>query len=228
MKLNEGKIRPGRVLAVVDEKGIIKATVPGLFSDQDDPDLLPPIYPYFIGNKNMFTKVKEDDAVWVMFFEDNPYELFYFRKDNIQESLSEILNKDYENIEVITHLDNDSGYVSLYYTDGTGWILRKEDSVIQIDKTGRIILDYNGDKHRQISIDDNSISLGTIGGSAEPAVLGDKLTDTLQKLYLTLKSIEEASKINPYTIAIGSAMKSPLSQYKNSIDKITSQHVTLD
>ena len=228
MKLNEGKIRPGRVLAVVDEKGIIKATVPGLFSDQDDPDLLPPVYPYFIGNKNMFTKVKEDDSVWVMFFDDNPYELFYFRKDNIQESLSEILNKDYENIEVITHLDNDSGYVSLYYTDGTGWILRKEDSVIQIDKTGRIILDYNGDKHRQISIDDNSISLGTVGGSAEPAVLGDKLTDTLQKLYLTLKSIEEASKINPYTIAIGLAMKSSLSQYKNSIDKITSQHVTLD
>ena len=228
MKLNEGKIRPGRVLSVVDEKGTIKAAVPGLFSDQDEPEKLPPIYPFFIGNKNMFTKVNEDDDVWVMFFDNNPYELFYFRKDNIQENLSEILNKDYKNIEVLTSLENDSGYVQLFYSDGTGWILRKEDSNIQIDKDGRIILDYNNTEHRQISIDDNSISLGTVGGSAEPAVLGDKLTDTLNKLYLTLSAIEYSASISPFTTLIGTAMKMPLTQYKESIEKITSQHVTLD
>ena len=228
MRLDEGKIRPGRVLSVVNELGIIKASVLGLFSDQDDPDKMPPIYPFFIGNKNSFTKVNEDDPVWVMFFDDNPYELFYFRKDNIEENLREILNKDYENIEVLTSLENDWGYVQLYYTDGTGWVLRKEDSIIQIDKDGKIIFDYNGEPHRQISIDDNSISLGTIGGSSEPAVLGDKLTDSLNKLYLTLSALSEASDKNPYTAPLAMAMKSPLEQYKNSIQSITSQHVTLD
>lgn len=228
MKLKEGQIRPGTVLKVVDEKGMIKASVPGLFSDQDEPDKLPPIYPFFVGNKNCFTKVNEGDFIWVMFFDDNPYELFYFRKDNIKEELSDILNADYENIEVITHLDNGNGYVQLYYTDGTGWILRKEDSCIQIDPDGRIILDFNGSSNRQISIDDNGIALGTVGGAAEPAVLGDKLTDTLYKLYLTLSAISNASSLNPYTVAIHSAMKSPMEQFKNSISKINSQHVTLD
>lgn len=44
MELSQGHIRPGRVLNVEDEKGIVKASCCGLFSDQDDPENLPPIY----------------------------------------------------------------------------------------------------------------------------------------------------------------------------------------
>lgn len=227
MILSDGKIRPGRVLQVVNETGIIKACCPGLFSDQDDPSLLPPVYPWFNGNANNFSKVNIDDEVWVIFFENNPYELFWFRKDNIASNLSDILKKEYETVEVICSKETDFGYAQLYFTDGTGWMLRSDDSYMQIDKNGNIILD-TGFKHRAISIDNNSISLGTVGGSAEPAVLGDKLTDCLNNLYATLSAMEQSGQLLPYTLLMAKAMKTPLEKFHQSISKITSDHVTLD
>ena len=65
----------------VDEKGIIKASVCGLFSDQDEPENIPPIYQFPLGGANNFSSPKKDDEVWVMFFDDNPLDLFYIRKE---------------------------------------------------------------------------------------------------------------------------------------------------
>ena len=45
MKLEKGIIRPGIVLEVLDN-GIIKASAPGLFSYSDDPEKMPPIFPW--------------------------------------------------------------------------------------------------------------------------------------------------------------------------------------
>lgn len=227
MILSDGKIRPGRVLHVENEKGIIKVCCPGLFSDQDDPEKLPPVYPWFNGNSNNFSKVNEDDEVWVMFFEHNPYELFWFRKDNIGQNLGDILNKDYEHIEVVCSKELDSGYAQIYYTDGDGWIIRRDETFIQLDKDGNVIID-TGRKHRAISIDDNSISLGTVGGSAEPAVLGDKLEDCLNKLYDLLDAGIKAGQPSPYTASMCLAMQSAMGAFKTSITKIKSNHVTLD
>ena len=59
MRLVNGTIRPGTVLEVL-ENGLIKASAPGLFSYVDDPKMLPPIMPWFIGNNsNSFSKLKQ-------------------------------------------------------------------------------------------------------------------------------------------------------------------------
>jgi hypothetical protein len=229
MRLNQGNIRPGRVLQVVDEIGTIKAMCPGVFSELDDPSLLPPVYPFFCSNSNTFTKVNKGDEVWIMFFDDNPYELFYFRKDNIQESLATVLSKDYEQIEVLASVEAGiCSYAQLFYTDGTGWVLRNGDSNITINPDGDIILNYQGQSHRQISIDNTGISLGTTGGSSEPAVLGDQLTKTLNNIYSCFKTLSETAKLNPYTAHLSTALEMTLTTYKDSIAKIKSQNVTLD
>ena len=81
-----------------DEKGIVKASCCGLFSDQDDPEKLPPIYQFPLGGANNFSLPKKDDELWVMFFDDNPMELFYIRKDNFPENLQDILSKKYKEV----------------------------------------------------------------------------------------------------------------------------------
>ena len=227
MILSDGKIRPGRVVSVEDEAGIIKACVPGLFSDQDDPSLLPPVYPFFTGNANSFSKINVDEDVWVIFFENNPYELFWFRKDVLSENLSDILKKEYSTIEVICAKETDTGYIQLYFSDGDGWVIRKDDSVVQIKKNGDIVLD-TGSAHRSISITGNGISLGTVGGSAEPAVLGDKLEKCLLSLYNLLSSIYQAAGTLPFTSLISKAMLRPMQKFRVDITKIKSSHVTLD
>jgi hypothetical protein len=227
MKLSNGIIRPGQIKSVLDNKGTIRAIVPGLFSAEDSIDVLPEIYPWSIGNANAFSMPHENDYIWVISFVDNPAELFYIRKDNLNSNLNNILSQDYEEVEVVCNKASGSGYAQLYFTDGTGWILQNDTSIIQIDKDGNILLSKDS-SHCKISIDDNGISLGTAGGAAEPAVLGDKLVDCLENLSNVLMSISNAASTVPYTMPIKTAMEAPLQKYNTSIKKITSKYVTLD
>lgn len=227
MELSQGHIRPGRVLKVEDEKGIIKASCCGLFSDQDDPENLPPVYPFPLGGANNFSLPKVDDEIWLMFFDDNPMELFYIRKDNFPENLKDILSKKYKEVEVLASREMPMGMVQLYFTDGDGWIIRNVDSVIQMRKDGSILLD-SGSAHRKIDICNNSISLGSEGGSAHPAAYADKIENSLKILNNMLNAMSKAAKLTPFTVGIGVAIDALRPMYEQSIDEIDSPHVTLD
>ena len=227
MELSQGHIRPGRVLKVEDEKGIIKASCCGLFSDQDDPENLPQVYPFPLGGANNFSLPKVDDEIWLMFFDDNPMELFYIRKDNFPENLQDILSKKYKEVEVLASREMPMGMVQLYFTDGDGWIIRNVDSVIQMRKDGSILLD-SGSAHRKIDICNNSISLGSEGGSAHPAAYADKIENSLKILNNMLNAMSKAAKLTPFTVGIGVAIDALRPMYEQSIDEIDSPHVTLD
>lgn len=227
MILSKGHIRPGRVLEVVDENGIVKATVCGLFSDQDEPENLPPIYQFPLGGANNFSSPKKDDEIWVLFFDDNPLELFYIRKDNFPEHLQEILGSDYKECEVLASRELSSGMVQIYFTDGDGWIIRNVDSVINMRNDGSIILD-TGSAHRKIDICDDSISLGSEGGSAHPAAYGDKVVKSLNILNNILNAVSSAGKSFPYTIGMSTAIDALRPMFEQSIEEIESTHVTLD
>ena len=227
MILAQAQIRPGRVLKVEDEKGTIKAMCCGLFSEEDDPEKLPPVYPFPLGGANNFSSPKEDDEIWLMFFADNPMELFYIRKDNFPEHLQDILSQDYEDCEVLASRELSSGMVQIYFTDGDGWIIRNVDSVINMRKDGSILLD-TGEDHRKIDICNNSISLGSEGGSEHTAAYGDKVVKSLNILNNILNAVSSASKSNPYTAGISMAIEALRPTFEQSIDEIESMHVTLD
>lgn len=229
MILAAAQIRPGRVLKVEDEKGTIKAMCCGLFSEEDDPNNLPPVYPFPLGCANTFSSPKVDDEVWVMFFSDNPMELFYLRKDNFPENLQDVLSQDYEDCEVLASRELASGMVQIYFTNGDGWIIRNVDSVIQMRADGSILLDTGSD-NRKIDICDNSISLGSEGGSQHTAGYGDEIAKEFRNIGIILKGISKAAGTNPYTIAINKAISTLMkaTSYEDQIDKIESPHVTLD
>lgn len=227
MELSQAHLRPGRILSVEDEKGTVKVCCSGLFSEQDSTDLLPPVYPFNIGNSNTFSSPLVDDEVWVMFFNDNPLELFYIRKDNFPENIQEILSNDYENVEVIVSREIGSGFIQLYFSDGDGWIIRNKDSFIQLRKNGSILID-SGKQHRKIDINDSGISLGSIGQSAHTAVYGDKLYKTLNTLNNMIKTLSKTAKESPYTISLSVALDSLQPIFEASLEDLESPHVTLD
>jgi hypothetical protein len=92
---------------------------------------------------------------------------------------------------------------------------------------GSIYLD-TGSAHRKIDICDDSISLGSEGGSAHPAAYGDKVVASLNHLNNILNAIGSAAKTTPYTMAIGFAIEALRPLFEQSIEEIESQHVTLD
>ena len=91
---------------------------------------------------------------------DNPLQLYWFRKDPHIDANKEIFEEGgIENVEIFCNRESGLGYATLYFSDGSGWILRNDDSRLQIFPDGHIELGMNW-PHRTIKIDSNAISLG--------------------------------------------------------------------
>lgn len=234
MRLQKGTIRPGLVLAVL-ENGIIKASAPGLFSFEDDPEKLPPVVPWQIGsNCNSFTQPKQYDEVWIMNFTDNPRQLYWFRKDDSND-YDNIEFKDpdtgemFANVEIICNRDINGDWATIHFTDGSGWIIGKGESIININKDGEIIL-TNGMNHRTITINGNGIALGSAENHDEryPAAKGDATETALYELCKLLNSVATKALMNPYTAAVGTALMTGLPNVTSKIPSISSSHVTID
>lgn len=227
MLLANAQLRPGRITSVEDNKGTIKVSCCGLFSEVDPPEMLPPVHPFPLGAANTFSSPTVGDEVWVLFFVDNPLELFYLRKDSFPANLEDLLSKNYDDCEVLASRDTGIGMVQLYFTTGDGWIIRNNDAFIQLGADGSILLD-TGNDHNKIHICDNSISLGSIGGSEHTGAYGDAIADSLRQLNGILGAISKAAAANPYTSNISSAIDPLKSGFEDSIEKIESPYVTLD
>lgn len=223
MKLKNGTIRPGVVIEVLEDNKI-KADVPGLFSRLDQENL-PIIMPWPCGiNKNSYSQIKEYDKVWVVNFSDNPLQLYWFRKDNVEDN-KEIIQE--ENVEIVCNRETDLGWATIYFSDGSGWIIRNANSVIQLKADGSILLD-SGSPKRLIDINASSISLGAAGKASHPAVYGDKLMEVLMKIQTALDLIKQASNMSPYTKPIAMVLRSLPGQIDELIPEVVSTNVTLE
>jgi hypothetical protein len=226
MKLLQATIRPGKVIEVLAD-GEIKASAPGLFSYGDSPDKLPPIRPWQIGsNCNSFSQPKKYDEVWVMNFADNPLQLYWFRKDR----LSTINNIDTgeANVEILCNRDIDGEWATIYFSDGSGWVISKGTTVMQIRSNGSILLQKGDVNNRAIDINDQGISIGSVGTSAHPAGYGDVITDAFNDLAKLLRNLQIKSAANPYTTEIANSLSKDIPNFEKHIPKIMSSHVTLD
>lgn len=223
MKLVNATLRPGKVLEILDN-GKIRAEVPGLFT-REYQDKLPPIYPFFTNHSNSYSEPKVYDNVWVLNFSDNPLDLHWFRMDDHVECDKEILEQ--ENVEILCNREAGMGWAQIYFTDGTGWIIKNDESLIQIRQDGSIKMQMDW-PHRTIDINDKNISLGTEGQSEHPAALGDKTQDSITAICGLLNAVAMVSKTNPYTMMIGTTIDSLLQSVKDTVGPISSKHVTLD
>lgn len=208
MNLSNAIMRPGRVVEVLGG-GKIRASVPGLFNKQDGTNL--PILSQFTmgGGSNAFSSPNLCDEIWVLNDPSNPEALFWFRKDksdskNFEEAGIDV--SDSKHVEILCNRETDTGWATLMFSNGTGWIIRNDEVIMSIGKDGDILM-TNGSPNRTISITEKCISLGTEGKSAHPAAFADKTEDAIDKIALTLKNIRNICQSNqmlaPIAIAIG-------------------------
>ena len=224
MKLAQGTIRPGQVLEVL-ENGIIKASAPGLFSFTDDPTKMPPIMPWQIGsNCNSFSQPKVNDNVWIMNFNDNPRQLYWFRKDRVSDNTNTPLTE--ENVEILCNREIGGDWMTIYFSDGSGWVIGKGDSIINIASDGSIILDIDL-PNRAIEISAGGVYLGERHDQGEfnPVAYGNKTQDALYSIVAALKVIAQVASVNPYTMAIGTAITPLLQGISDAIAEIPSNDV---
>lgn len=232
MKLIHATIRPGKVLEIVEDgAGAIKVSAPGLFTDADGTEVLPPVYPWPFGHHaNAYSCPKVEDEVWVISFTDNPLQLHWVRKDDFPENLKDLpLADETQNLEVVVNREfEDSKWAILYFSNDDGWMMRKgEDGLINIRQDGSIFLKTNFDK-RIIDICEDSIALGTEGKAGDNAMLYSKWKEWADELLNQFKTtLMNAASANPYTANLAPAFQAVAAALQPKIDPIKSEHVTI-
>ena len=236
MEFAEGRMRPG-VVRKVEDGGIIKASVPGLFSVEDPPEKLPPIRMFPCGAANSITQVKELDEVWVLNFEDNPAELYWIRKDdqedaeNNRKALDDTDNekiKPGKSAEVIFNKNDGGSQTALYASQESGTVLKKDDAYVQFDADGNINMGI-GYPARDIKISKECIEIGagSSAGKPQPTVLGNNLEKVLNDVVEALATIQGAAKKNPYTMQIALCLEPCILKLQNETNSILSSNVKI-
>ena len=232
MKLFHGSIRPGKVLEIIEDgAGAIKASAPGLFTDADGTEVLPPIYPWPFGHHaNSYSCPKVGEEVWVMSFTDNPLQLHWVRKDDFPENLKDLpLTDEAQNLEVVVNREfEDSKWAILYFSNDDGWMMRKgEDGIINIRNDGSILLKTKFDK-RIIDICEDSIALGAEGKADDSAMLYSKWKEWADELLNQFKTtLMNAASANPYTANLAPAFQTLAVALQPKIEPIESKHVSI-
>jgi hypothetical protein len=224
MELKNAIIRPSKVRKVLNNN-VLKVSAPGLFSETDNPDLLPPVYPFVELSKNTYSTIDEGEEVWVINCVDNPSELFWIRKPDYEIGMEDKVNG--TQVEILTRRESGMSWAELFFSDGTGWVMNNDGSKIVIDSKGNITLQKEG-KHRTIEINDEGISLGSAGVSSEPAVLGDQLATYINTLHAMLEALSSAAKTTQYTYPMHLVIELFSKALDAQADRILSSNVTLD
>lgn len=223
MRLETCEIRPGKVLQVIDNYGRIKASCVGIFSEQDDPDLLPPMSQFFKISSTQYSQPHVGDDIYVFVFADNPQLFLYVFRGDVAVNNGEELDNDYEDSEILMKRQTENGEIRVAYDSDNGYDIGVNDSHINIDNDSNIhIVHKNG---TAISITDDGISIGKDGESMYSAVLGEELVKSLNDIKTCLQTIKTAAAASPYTTQISNALASQIPTLK--FDNILSDLVTL-
>lgn len=217
-------------MKVLDDYGTVKASVVGVFSEEADPDTLPPIIPFMSLSRGTFSHPKENDPLWVIINKDNPQELLYVRQADLSNQLSDTLENSYEDVEVLMRTESGGSYAQILFDTEEGLIVQNDSSSITIQKNGDITIKRDG-SHRTVEINSDGISLGSEGKSAEPALLGDKTQDALNKIWDCVNAVVTALQTTcPYASPAMALVQSQgvLPSAKTAIMKVKSNNVTLD
>lgn len=228
MELDRCFLRPGIVVEIVDKKGTIKATSPGLFSVEDDHELLPPILPWFQGSNSSYSSPLVGDVVWILHDRSNTQLFHYIRFNRLDDSVSKMLEEsEDENIEVIFSRDTSKGLYQLFFSDGTGIKLLRDNSYICIKPNGDIDI-VTENSRRSISLSGDSICLGADSENAKSVqthvAYGERVEDCLNTINSILKQLQSLATANPYTSALKPAFAT-LPKLESQISKITSDEV---
>lgn len=216
-------MRPGRVIEVLGS-GNVKVSAPGLFSEEDK-EILPTVMPFFGLHANSYSEPKIQDEVWVLNVTDNPLQLFWFRKDDRAGHNDDLEGE--QNVEIVCNREAGTGYATIYFSDGSGWMFRNGDAFIQITSGEGILINPALD-NRIVHLCGHSISLGSENGSKHWAGFGDEIQTALNMIQSALAAIKMAAASNQYTMEISTALGSVPEELKTQIPKTVSTNISLD
>lgn len=197
MKFKDIELLPGVVTNVNDPKfqGRVKATVPTLFDGTIMSDEgLPWIYPLSMIGYQGFSKLMEGSKIWVLRIK-NDYKMFwYIPMFEMNANTKEILSNAYNEPDILISRSAGDESIYIYYTDADGLKMQIGNSEINIARDKTIYI--KGGETAITVNNEGKITIGKNDTEFEPAILGNKLVDTLSQLASDLQQVSSVASGN--------------------------------
>lgn len=219
LRLADVRITCGVVLSHddPDNRGRVKAYVPGLFTDKTmDIDALPWIWPLAMNGFQSFSLQNQTSKIWVLILPDNPFGYFYLPFFELSTVSKNYISGD---TDILFSRSGASGPAALYYNNDDGIKATIGASKVQIAQNLDTTMESNSSR---VSIEGGHVTVGKQGDSGEPMVMGQKLKDLLCNLSSGLNTVAQKMTANPYVNPIGAELSSVVSQLNNDISTIQS------
>lgn len=217
MNFAETELLPGVVTDVDDPKklGRVKATVPTLFDDSImSKDGLPWIYPLTMIGYQGFSKLMTGSKIWVFKQKSKPREYWYIPMFEMNQNTRTVL-ENYQEPEVLISRSAGNESIYIYYTDKEGIMLKYgESNFINIKPDSSIIMRAG---ESMVELKNGKVYLGDGKNDVqEPAIMGNKLFETLNNLSNGLNAVAAACN-TPWTFPL----RTPLQEMSaNLLDDI--------
>jgi len=205
-----GTIWVGEVIDTNDvlNLGRVKIKVFGKFDKLND-EVIPWAIPYNQLSSGTVIIPKVGEICNVFFENGDEYVPFYSGIAKTNDDLLGEYAEDYPKVWSIVYdkrmgedglgEESDPRTLEIFYTETQGLIVRKNETFIQFSNEDESILLSNGETGKVVHIGNEGISLGTQGGSLEPAVLGDTLETLLTDFITKLGAVTVNSPVGPCT-----------------------------
>lgn len=203
-----GTIWVGEVIQTDDPLflGRVKIKIFGKY-DTLDPEVIPWALPYNQLSSGTVIIPKIGEFCNVFFENGDEYVPFYTGIAKTNEGFIAEQGEDYPKVWSIVYDKRmgedgvgevtDERTLEIYYTETQGLMIRKNETFIQFLNEDESILLSNGETGKVVHIGNEGISLGTQGGSLEPAVLGDTLEKLLAEFVTALGNVAPVSPAGP-------------------------------
>jgi hypothetical protein len=228
-----GTIWIGEVINTTDplKLGRVKIRVFGKYDILDE-EVIPWSIPYNQLSSGTVIIPKIGELCNVFFENGDEYVPFYMGIAKTNDDLLAEYGEDYPKVFSIVY-DKTIGEektLEIFYTDTQGLMIRKSDSFINIKNEDESIVISNGSTGKVVHLFDDGISIGTEGGSTEPAVLADTLETLLNSFITELGNIGAiATPAGPSNLIKTSPQWAPLvAKFKTDWAEFKSQIVTID
>lgn len=220
LRLADVRITCGVVLSHDDpeNRGRVKAYVPGLFTDKTmDIDAMPWVWPFAMGGFQTFSLQNQTSKIWVIILPDNPFGYFYLPFFELSSVSKSYISGD---TDILLSRSGASGPVSVYYNNDDGIKASIGASKFQISQNLDTTMDSNSSR---VSIEGGHVTVGKQGDGGEPMVLGQKMKDLLCNLSSGLNNVAQKMSSNPYVNAIGAELANAVTQLNDDISTIQSE-----
>lgn len=228
MHLSDCELIPAVIVDTADEMqmGRIKCVIPGYVDATFSKENMPWVRPLGMTRHQSFSKMMPGYKVWVIANKNNYNEFWYipfFEKNDVSKNyLGPVYDSDQP--EIFMAHNNGGNHSLMTFDEKNGFSERIGNDHINLMPDGHISLKgQNG----EVDIDGSKVKMGEIGGDYEPAVLGNKLKDILDKMKAHFSELQKAANSSPYTTHLVAPITNIIQDLSKS-NEILSKNVKLN